>query len=105
MNDREDCSVGTDAEGQREDRREGEKRTPTDYPKSVPDVLQQLLEPNETPHLARVFLDSPYVAELAQRRVARFFRRFMVGSPPVCVAECARSLAPAYLAAAPCVAL
>ncbi len=36
---------------------------------------QELLEPNETPHLARIFFDANHIAELAQRGITRLLRR------------------------------
>src|SRR5258708_37758262 len=46
-----------------------------EHAQAIADDLQQLLQPNDTPHLSRLFLYSRHVAELARGRITRFLRR------------------------------
>src|SRR6266581_233052 len=64
-----------DAEGEREHCDGSETRGFVEHSNAEADVPQQLLKPNETPHLSRIFLDASHVSELAQSRITCFLRR------------------------------
>src|SRR6202171_3513246 len=46
-----------------------------DITQAIIDVLRELLQPNATPRLTRLFLYPRHIAELPQSRIARFLRR------------------------------
>ena len=67
--------VCADAEGEGEDGDGGEAGGLAQHAEAEANVLQELLEPNETPHLACLFFDAGHIAKFAQRRITCFFLR------------------------------
>jgi hypothetical protein len=66
--------VCADAESKSEDGDGGEARGLRQHAEAEANVLQELLEPTGTPHLACLFFDAGHIAELAQCRIMRFLR-------------------------------
>src|SRR5206468_5578230 len=75
VQDREDSDIDPDTEGDRQCRRYGEPRTAPQCARAETNVLKQLPQPGDAPHFARPLLDVQHVAEFAQGRVTRLFRR------------------------------
>src|SRR5215469_10346582 len=69
----EDRSVCADSQSQREDNRERKARTSPQLPRSVANVLSNLLQPGPAPGIAGFFLEECRVAEGAHGGVAGFF--------------------------------
>src|SRR5713226_3782735 len=67
--------VCADAESEGEDSDSREARGLAQHAEAEANVLQELLEPNETPHLACLFLHARDVAEFTKRGIPRFLRR------------------------------
>ena len=75
IHEAEDGGVRTDAERKRENGNKGEARRLEQHAQAKADVRKNLLDPNNAPNLARLFLDPRHVAKLAHRRIMRFFWR------------------------------
>ena len=69
---REDSGVCPNRQREREHRQRGKTGIFRQYPDAEPNVLPQLLKPNEAPHVPRIFPDPLHVAKLAQSRIVRF---------------------------------
>src|SRR2546426_7223418 len=68
-------SVCADTQCQRENGHRRKARRFREHANSIPNVLPELLHPNETPNLSRLLFDARHVAELSHRRIARFLPR------------------------------
>src|SRR5260370_32916412 len=67
--------VCANAQGQRENGHGRKAWKFREHSQAIMDVLPELLQPNETPHFARLFLYSRHIAELSYSRITRFIRR------------------------------
>src|SRR5580700_5548921 len=84
IHDREYRCARADSEREREHGDGGEAGGFTQHAYTEAGVLEQLLQPNETPHGPRLFLHQRHVTELSHSRETRFLRRHTTPDVVLC---------------------
>jgi hypothetical protein len=75
----EDCGIGADAEGERENGHERESGTLQEHANAERDVLQEILNPVYAAHVATLLSDLIYSSESPQGCIAGFLWRHSGG--------------------------